>query len=178
MEMSAKMDRWHCHSLYIAFVRTLQLLCHRGPDEIGLAIEVVKLGHEVAVLRRPFGRPALRPADRAVVACLLRRLSRRRPARFFVQPKTLPRWHRDLVRRRGPPPVTGTSTVPAGTVALVVRLARENPDWEYRRVHGALRQMDVGLAASNVYAILQTRHRPVAGAVGWQESRRTESVIG
>ena len=65
-----------------------------------LAIEVVILRHEVAVLRRQVARPALRPADRAVLAGLSRLLSAARRGRFFVQPETLLRWHRELVRRR------------------------------------------------------------------------------
>ncbi|MDA8309263.1 MAG: hypothetical protein M0Z46_01380 [Actinomycetota bacterium] len=58
--------------LYLAFCRVLQLLrliSRRGAD---LAIEVVVLRHEVAVLRRQVHRPALDPADRAVLAGLAR----------------------------------------------------------------------------------------------------------
>ncbi len=56
--------------LYIAFVRILQLvrLSRDGQDE--LAIEVAMLRHEVGVVRRQVVRPALRPADRAVLAGL------------------------------------------------------------------------------------------------------------
>ena len=86
--------------LYLAFVRILQLmlLSRRGSDE--LAVEVVMLRHEVAVLRRQVVRPALRPPDRALLAGLSRLLGRRSLGRFFVQPETLLRWHRDLVRRK------------------------------------------------------------------------------
>src|ERR1019366_449275 len=86
--------------LYLAFVRILQLLrlLRRDCDE--LAIEVVVLRHEVAVLRRQVARPALRPSDRALFAGLSRLLDRRHRGKFFVQPETLLRWHRDLVRRR------------------------------------------------------------------------------
>lgn len=69
---------------YLAFVRMLQLLrLFRCANE-ALAIEVVMLRHEVAVLRRQVARPALRPGDRALFAGLSRLLGRRRPGRFFV----------------------------------------------------------------------------------------------
>jgi putative transposase len=81
--------------LYVAFVRLLQVLRlpRRKRDE--LAIEVVMLRHELAVLRCQVGRPLLRPADRAVPANLSRLMSKVRRGRFFVQPETLLRWHRD-----------------------------------------------------------------------------------
>ncbi len=58
--------------LYVAFVRILQLvrLGRRDCDE--LAVEVVMLRHQVAVLRRQVVRPALRPPDRALLAGLSR----------------------------------------------------------------------------------------------------------
>ena len=53
--------------LYLAFVRILQLLRLLRRDRNELAIEVVILRHEVAVLRRRVDRPALRPSDRALL---------------------------------------------------------------------------------------------------------------
>ena len=85
---------------YLAFVRVLQLLRLSRRDSDGLAIEIVMLRHEVAVLRRQVIRPALRPSDRALLAGLSRLLGRRRLGRYFVQPDTLLRWHRELVRRK------------------------------------------------------------------------------
>ena len=94
-----------------------------------LAIEVVMLRHEVSVLRRQVARPALRPPDRAVLAAFSRLLSGVRRGRFFVKPETLLCWHRDLVRRRWTKShsAPGRPGVPAGTVSLVLRFARENP---------------------------------------------------
>ena len=85
--------------LYRAFCRSLQLIRLLGRSDTDLAIEVVMLRHEVVVLRRQVHRPALEPADRAVLAGLARLLPRRRLGRFFVQPATLLRWHRDLVAK-------------------------------------------------------------------------------
>jgi hypothetical protein len=78
-------------------------------------------------------------------------LDRRRRGRFFVQPETLLRWHRDLVRRKWTyPKPSGRPRIPAGTVQLVVRLARENPMWGYRRIRGELAVLGVDLAPASV----------------------------
>ncbi|MHB8329216.1 MAG: integrase [Acidimicrobiales bacterium] len=118
--------------LYVALIRMVQLVRPSCRAQDDLAIEVVMLRHEVAVLRRQVDRPALQAADRALLAGLSRLLSRTRRGRFFfVQPATLLAWHRDLVGRRWPYPHrrSGRPAVATGTVALVVRLARENPTW-------------------------------------------------
>jgi putative transposase len=60
--------------LYRAFVRVLQLVRLSCRKDSYLAVEVVMLRHEVAVLRRQVQRPALQPADRAVLAGLVRLL--------------------------------------------------------------------------------------------------------
>ena len=129
---------WPCRYLYLAFVRVLQLFRLVRHDNEELAVEVVMLRHESAVLRRQVARPALRPTDRALFAGLSRLLDRRRPGRFFVRPDTLLRWHGDLVRRRwSEPHRPGRQTIPAGTVAIILRLARENPTWGYRRIQAS-----------------------------------------
>jgi putative transposase len=159
--------------LYLAFVRLLQLLRLLWRDSDELAIEVVMLRHEVAVLRRQVARPALRPSDRALLAGLGRLLARQRRGRFFVQPETLLRWHRDLVRRRWSyPHRSGRPSVPGGTAQMVLRLAKENPTWGYRRIHGELATIGIRLAPSSVWAVLR-RHGvdPSPGRTGpsWSE---------
>ena len=167
--------------LYIAFVRLLQLVRLSWSEQEDLAIEVVMLRHEVAVLRRQVARPALRPADRAVLAGLSRVLSSARRGRFFVQPETLLRWHRDLVRRKWTYPHRrpGRPALPAGTVSLVLRLAQENPTWGYRRIHGELATMGVRLAPSSVWAILR-RHgiepTPRRSGPTWSEFLRAQAT--
>ena len=141
--------------LYLAFVRILQLLRLSRRDGGDLAIEVVVLRHEVAVLRRQVDRPALRPTDSALLAGLSRLIPRTKLHRFFVQPETLLRWHRELVRRKWTyPKPSGRPRIPSGTVQMVVRLARENPMWSYRRIHGELAVLDISLAPASVWNIL------------------------
>jgi putative transposase len=76
-------------------------------------------------------RPRYSPTDRAVLATLARLLSRDLWGVFLVTPATLLRWHRDLVarswtypRRRSAP-----NALKDDVVALVLRLARQNPRW-------------------------------------------------
>jgi hypothetical protein len=131
-----------------ALCRVIQLIQLIGRSHTDLAIEVVALRHEVAVLRRQVYRPALEPADRAVLAGLARLVPRRRLGRFFVRPETLLRWHRDLVAKRWTYPHgrPGRSGIAKGTTALVLRLAKENPQWGYRRIHGELATMGIVIA--------------------------------
>ena len=139
------------------------------------------LRHEVSVLRRQVARPALRPADRALLAGLSRSLRRECQGRFFVQPETLLRWHRDLVRRRWTYSRhrSGRPGLPAGTVQLVLHLASENPAWGYRRIHGELATMGVRLAPSSVWAILR-RHgiepSPRRSGPTWAEFLRAQAT--
>ena len=117
------------------------------------------LRHEVAVLRRQVNRPALQPADRAVLSGLWRLLPRLRQGRFFVQSDTLQRWHRDLVAKHWTYPHgrPGRPAIPAGTTALILRLAKENPSWGYRRIQGELATIGIAIESSSVWAILK-RH--------------------
>ena len=116
--------------LYRAFCRVRQLVRPIGRSNVDLDVEVVMLRHEVALLRRQVHRPILEPADRAVLVGLAGLLPRQRHGHLFIQPATLLRWHRDLVARRwtyshGRP---GRPSNAEGTAALVLRLAKENPN--------------------------------------------------
>jgi putative transposase len=166
--------------LYVSFVRLLQLLRLRRAERDELAIEIVMLRHEVAVLRRQVARPLLQPRDRALLASLAWLLSKERRGRFFVQPETLLRWHRDLVRRRWTyPRRPGRPAIPAGTVGIVLRLANENPTWGYRRIQGELMKMGLRLAPSSVWAILHRRRldpSPTRSGPTWSEFLRAQAT--
>src|SRR5215218_9996633 len=107
---------------------------------------------ELQVLRRQVARPRLRSADRALLAALSQVLPRARRQSFLVQPATLLRWHRELVRRRWTYPHRRPGRPPLAAEArqLVLRLAAENPSWGYKRIHGELVGLGMPLSASSV----------------------------
>jgi putative transposase len=124
--------------------------------------EILILRHQLTVLprRRPC-RPQLNWADRALLAALLAVIpkARRRGLRAAGYPGTIVRWHRDIVRRRcaarSAHARTGRPALRRNIKALIRRLARENPEWGYRRIHGELAGLGVNIAASTVREILK-----------------------
>ena len=131
-------------------------------EEAWKTAEILILRHQLAVLqRRQPRRPKLNWADRALLATLLGVIpkARRQGLRLLVTPDTIVRWHRDIVRRRwGARSMRGRTGRPAtrqSIRALVRRLARENPGWGYRRIHGELAGLGVKVAASTVWEILK-----------------------
>src|SRR5829696_8817708 len=125
--------------------------------------EILILRHQLAVLQRQLGDQRIRfhPADRALLAALLHRLPRPslRRLRLLVRPDTILRWHRDLLARRhaarSRPRRRGRPRTLRSIRALVLRLARENESWGYRRLHGELLTLGVKVAASTVWQILR-----------------------
>ena len=121
--------------------------------------EILILRHQVAVFQRQVKTPRLSWADRAVLAALARMLpgSQLRQLRLIVSPRTVLRWHADLVRRRWAYPRRAAGrprTVPT-VRTLVLEMARDNPGWGYRRIHGELAGLGHKLAPSTVWQILQ-----------------------
>ena len=130
-------DRVLLKIIYVLVRRLLSLAvlilrCDSAKDA-----ELLVLRHENAVLRRHAGRVRYDPADRVWFAALARLLPRDCWTEVFpVTPATLLAWHRKLAagkydtsnrRKPGRPP-----TVPS-IARIIVRLAKENPLWGYRR---------------------------------------------
>jgi putative transposase len=146
--------------LYWAFRRLLELLALCLRSEQSKEIEIFVLRHQLHVLRREVARPKLRRSDRALLAAFSRVLPRRGWRSFLVQPATLLRWHRELVRRRWiyqerrPP---GRPSIASELRQLILRMAAENPTWGYRRIQGELSRLGISVAPSTVWAVLR-RH--------------------
>jgi putative transposase len=148
--------------------------------------EILMLRHQLAVAERerPKARARLTWPDRAWLALLAGTLPIERLAgmQLIVTPGTILRWHRDIVRRRwGRLSRQGRSGRPAThrhVRSVVLRLARENESWGYRRIHGELAGLGITVAPSTVWRILRRSGidpAPRRDGPGWAEFLRSQA---
>jgi putative transposase len=125
--------------------------------------------------------PALRPADRAFFAALARVLPQRRRHGLIVTPRTLLRWHRELVRRKWAQPARSPGRPPVNDRAreLVLRLARDNPRWGYPRITGELLKLGLRVSPSTVRRLLLAaglRPAPRRSGPSWTDFLRRQAA--
>jgi putative transposase len=167
---------------YWSLRRLLELVVLRCRSEREKEIEILLLRHQLRLLERQVGGPQLTQADRALLAAFSRAVPRQVWRRsFLVTPTTLLRWHRELVARRWTYPHRrpGRPPMAAEVRELVVRLARENPSWGYRRVQGELVGLGIKLAPSTVWKILRSaRMEPAPRRLeqSWSEFLRAQAA--
>ena len=148
--------------VYLGVTNTLALLRLLPMTDRDKDAEILALRHQLTVLQRQLHGKKVQFtwADRAWLAALLHRLPRDvlRSLRLLVRPETVLRWHRDLVARRhariSRPRKAGRPRTIRSIRRLVLRLARENSTWGYRRILGELLVLGVTVAASTVWEIL------------------------
>jgi putative transposase len=166
--------------VYLLFRRALAVAALRLRSREFKELEIVLLRHELAVLRRQIARPRLDETDRVFLAAASRLLSRTSRQSFFVRPDTLLGWHRQLVRRRwtyaGRRP--GRPAIAEEVGAQVLRLARDNPRWGYKRIVGELASVGVRVSATSVAKILRQAGMAPAGTragLSWREFLRAHA---
>jgi putative transposase len=144
------------------------------------------LRHQLAVAQRerPRVHARLTWPDRAWLALLAGTLPIEHLAgmRLIVTPGTIVRWHRDIVRRRwarlSRQSRSGRPATRRTVRSVVLRLARENESWGYRRIHGELAGLGITVAPSTVWQILKSagiEPAPRRDGPGWAEFLRSQA---
>ncbi len=90
-------------------------------------------------------------------------------------------WHRRLVARRWTCPSSGPGRPPLdpSVVALILRLARENRRWGYRRIVGELNGLGVSVSATTVRSVLIGADVPPAprrASLSWRAFLRQQAA--
>jgi putative transposase len=142
--------------LYLMARRLVGMLLGSLRSQHAKDVEIAVLRHQLSVLHRQVKRPQFRPADRAVLAVLSSALPRSHWSVLLVTPATILRWHRRLVTHKWTQPRRqgGRPALAEQEVALILRLARENPRWGYRRIQGELKKLGVLVSATTIRTVL------------------------
>jgi putative transposase len=144
---------------YLTALRVFGWLVLLARSDRAKDAEILILRHQVAVLQRQVKAPRLSWADRAVLAVLARQLPGRhlRQLCLIISPRTLLRWHASMVRRKWTYPrrAPGRPRTASAIRELVLEMARDNPGWGYRRIHGEMAGLGHKVAASTVWQILK-----------------------
>jgi transposase InsO family protein len=127
-----------------------------------LIAENALLRHQLALLKRQSKQPRLKPADRLSLLLLARVTRTWRQALLIVQPATLLRWHREgyrlfwkwKSRKRNSQP-----RISEETIALIRRMAEENPLWGAERIRGELLKLGISVAKRTIQRYIG--HKPV-----------------
>ena len=138
--------------VYLMLARVLSWPALLARSDAAKDAEILTLRHEVVILHRTNPRPTFTWLDRAVLSALSRLLPVPLRQLRLVTPRTLLRWHAHLVARRWTYPNRRPGRPPTAPPirALVLRMARENPRWGYRRIPGELIGLGHTIAASTV----------------------------
>ena len=156
-------DRWFVcfRFLFLLVLRMCSWLRLSRREESWKSTEILLLRHQLRVLRRqrPSG-PKPTWADRPWFAVLLFVVSHpgRAGLKLFVAPQTALRWHRDIARRNWARKVHAHTARQASHrpqhSGLAPRLAKENPAWGYRRIHGEVLGLGIRVAPSTLWEML------------------------
>ena len=123
-----------------------------------MAVEILALRQQVAVLKRRRPRPPLHPLDRLFWTVLRATWSRWKDALFIVKPETVVGWHRagfQLYWRWKSRPRGGRPRITEEVRVLIRRLARENSDWGAPKIHSELQKLGFVLSERTVARYLR-----------------------
>jgi len=128
-----------------------------------LALEVLAIRQQLAVLKRKHPRPRLNEFDRMFWVALKDQFVAWANALIIVTPDTVVRWHREAFRKHwarksARPP--GRPETSKEIRDLIRKMATANPTWGVARVHGELQKLGIEVAERTVARHMPKKPRP------------------
>jgi hypothetical protein len=138
-------------SIFYSLLRSLRVWFR---SKARVQLEIISLGHQLAVLHRKNPKPMLTAADRFLWVWLSRTFANWRSVLLIVKPETVIAWHRQGFRwywnwkiRRGQ---SGRPSISKETRDLIRTISRDNPTWGAPRIHGELLKLAIHVSESSV----------------------------
>src|SRR5712671_6228868 len=128
-----------------------------------LALEILALRQQVAVLKRRHPRPKLSRMDRLFWTALRSFWSRWAEALLIVKPETVVGWHRAGFRLywrwRSRGRASGRARITLEIQELIQRMAKENPTWGAPKIHGELLKLGFKVSERSVSRYIRAIQR-------------------
>ena len=134
-----------------------------------LLAENALLRQQLIILRRRTKTPRLTWPEQLSLLFLAHWVPNWKHILQIVQPDTLLRWHREGFRlfwklRSHVPVQTQPQRLASDTIALIERMARENPLWGAERIRGELLKLNIKVAKRIIQKYMQAvRSKPPSG---------------
>src|SRR6266851_10196140 len=150
----------------LALLVALQVFFRTRRD---IALEILALRHQVAVLKRKRPRPPLNSVDRLFWTTLRRVWSRWADVLVIVKPETVVGWHRAGFRaywRWKSRPRSGRPKTSLEIRQLIREMSLANPLWGAPRLHGELLKLGIDVGQTTVAKYMARGRRPPSQ--GWK----------
>jgi transposase len=152
----------------------LDLIWVARRTEIDKDVEILLLRQQLRILQRKQSRsPRISRSEKLTLVLFVSKLTELSTSAraqlsqlvLLFKPDTVLKWHRELVRhkwtfrkgvRRGRPAISSELE------ALILRLARENPNWGYGKLVGELGKLGYAIGRSTIRDVLKRQHVPPA----------------
>src|SRR5258707_9695589 len=141
-----KLQQWTKPANGSAVLETVNDLLRPKPE---LVLENALLRHQVIILQRGVKRPKVTNTDRRLLVLLASRLRAWRSALVVVKPETLLAWHRELFKlvwHHKSAVKMGRPRLMPEVIALIKRMAKDNPLWGSDRIRGELLKLNLHVA--------------------------------
>ena len=138
----------------------IQALARSRQDQ---TLEILVLRRQLRIaLRKAPSTPRLSRWEKVMLAARGARCRDLSQTLVLVQPATVLRWHRAIVRRQWTDdntPKRGRPPTSAATIGLIVRFARENPAWGDGKLQGELLKVSHRVSRATIKRVVR-RHGP------------------
>lgn len=145
-----------------------------------MAVEILALRQQLAILKRASPKPRLTNAERSFWVLLSTLWPGWRDFLVIVKPETVVRWHHagfrlfwraksSLFTRPGRPGLTRE------TIGLIRQMTLENPTWGAPRIHGELLKLGIDVAERTVQRHMPKRPAPPDSIERWKTFLRNHA---
>lgn len=146
-----------------------------------LVIENASLRQQLTIYKRQIKKPMINPSEKLFWVFLSRFWKSWKKVLFIVQPETVIKWHRDVSKyiwkliSRYKGEKGGRPSITPELIALIEKMANENPIWGASRIHGELLKLGFSVSERTVARYMPIRDLDRIRRQSWKTFLKNQS---